>query len=305
MTVDRDPASPNYGAVYLAYNWLASARTGPGLRIIASGDFGATWQRLEVPKAPAPAGYPAAWRIDYRVRTGPDGSLYVAAYQADLRRWDSRNIFAQGGSANVDRLGFTVTRIQLDRGRGTFQSGPTVVATTLARNAYTIGGASVPGTDGSLIIHPSWQIGLDVDRVTGAVYLAIGDWLAAAPGRTPIGVIRVGRSDDGGRTWSWTTLAALAPIAGRAQSAWKPSIVARDGLLVDMFHGIGRTAGGRVTVGQYFAISRDGGQAFEATRQLDATRWDANALAGTPNAAGLRERADWTADGRVVWVWGG
>ncbi|MFH1474631.1 MAG: hypothetical protein ABIG85_02100, partial [Chloroflexota bacterium] len=43
VTVDRDPASPNYGAVYVVYNWLASRTAGPGMHVIASGDFGRTW----------------------------------------------------------------------------------------------------------------------------------------------------------------------------------------------------------------------------------------------------------------------
>jgi hypothetical protein len=63
ITVDRDPASPNYGAVYVVYNWLASRSRGPGMRVIASGDHGRTWHAtIEIPPARRPtsaAGMPA------------------------------------------------------------------------------------------------------------------------------------------------------------------------------------------------------------------------------------------------------
>ena len=35
IAVDRDPQSPNFGAVYVAYNWLGRSH-GPGFRLLAS-----------------------------------------------------------------------------------------------------------------------------------------------------------------------------------------------------------------------------------------------------------------------------
>jgi hypothetical protein len=51
ITVDRNPTSPNFGVVYIAYNWLANASKGPGLRVLASADYGKTWKPVEVPVA--------------------------------------------------------------------------------------------------------------------------------------------------------------------------------------------------------------------------------------------------------------
>ena len=115
IAVDREPTSPRHGAVYVVYNWLASRTAGPGMRVIASSDFGRTWRAtVDIPPAPRPAGCRASWRIGYRAATGPDGSLFVSGYQADLRRWDADRPFAKGGAANVCRLGVTVTRVRLD-----------------------------------------------------------------------------------------------------------------------------------------------------------------------------------------------
>lgn len=124
IAVDRDPASPNYGIVYAAYNWLADGARGPGFRLLASADFGATWSSTEVAPAPSPQGYGDWWRIAYRLRAAPDGGVYASWYQADLHRWDRQRIFSKGGPRNVGRLGVAVARIDFDRASKTFQVGP-------------------------------------------------------------------------------------------------------------------------------------------------------------------------------------
>jgi len=314
ITVDRDPASPNYGAVYVVYNWLASRTAGPGMHVIASGDFGRTWRAaVEIPPAPRPSGCAASWRIAYRARTAPDGSLYVSGYQADLRRWDASRIFSKGGSGNVCRLGFTVTRVRFDRAARMLTRGPTVMAVRVGRSAQAVYGAPAVGTAGTSI-DPQWCHGLDVDRATGTVYLAVANYAASAPVGTPRGVVRVGRSGDGGRTWTWRTLPAVtlpgsAASGGGLGSSFKPTVTARDGIVFVGFHVItdarsGTAGARRPVVGTYFAVSVDGGRTYAAPAPVTRTRWPAAALERGVNGPGLRERADFTADGHVFYVYG-
>jgi len=97
LTVDNNPASPNYGTVYAAYNWLRDPATGTGMHVLASSTYGRTWRAIEVPPAAAPAGYGDTWRIGYRVRAAPDGSVYVSGYQLNLRYWNVNSPFNTGG----------------------------------------------------------------------------------------------------------------------------------------------------------------------------------------------------------------
>ena len=75
LVVDTNPASPNYGAVYLAYNWPKDPTRGDGLHVVASGDYGRTFAETEIPKLPAPAGYRRrlAHRLQARDRAGRVG----------------------------------------------------------------------------------------------------------------------------------------------------------------------------------------------------------------------------------------
>jgi hypothetical protein len=56
LVVDTNPASPNYGVLYLAYNWPKDPARGDGLHVVASGDYGHTYADTEVPKLRAPSG---------------------------------------------------------------------------------------------------------------------------------------------------------------------------------------------------------------------------------------------------------
>jgi len=305
ITVDREPSSPNYGVVYVAYNWLADATKGPGLRVLASLDYGQTWRATEIAAANAPAGYPAAWRIDYRIRTAPDGGLYVAFYQANLRTWDSRHVFWKGRLANVGRVGFAVARIELDRSNASLAVRPAKVVASLARNAYTALDAATPGTIDNLT-DPTWSLGLDVDPGSGRVFLAIGDYQLAA---RPRGTVRVGRSDDDGLSWRWVVLPPLPDIDGLAQSSYRPNLATVDGQVFVGLRGItdvapGTRSGLRIpTVGEAYAVSLDGGQTFGEPRPISAGRWNAAALEPRTNGPGLRERADRTPDGRFVYAY--
>lgn len=314
LTVDRDPTSPNYGAVYVVYNWPRSRATGPGMRVIASADYGRTWRAaVEIPPARRAGECGASWRIAYRARTAPDGSLYVSAYQADLRRWDPDRIFSKGGSANVCRLGFSVTRVVFDRRRGTLTHGPTVMAARISRSAQAMYGAPAVGTPGPNV-DPQWCQGLDVDRATGMVYLAVADYVARPRTGRPRGVVRVGRSADGGHTWVWRTVAPVtlpgsARTGGGLGSSFKPTVAARDGVVFVGFHVItdrprGAAAVPHPVVGTYFAVSVDAGLTFTSPAPITSARWPAAALERGVNGPGLRERAEFTADGHVFYVYG-
>ena len=54
LAVDTNPASPNYGTVYLAYNWPKDPTQGDGFHVVASGDYGRTFADTEIPKLPRP-----------------------------------------------------------------------------------------------------------------------------------------------------------------------------------------------------------------------------------------------------------
>ena len=115
MVVDTNPASPNYGTLYLAYNWPKDPARGDGMHVIASGDYGHTYADTEIPKLAAPAGYGDAWRIGYKLATAPDGSAYVAGYQLDMKVWRSSSPFVKGSSSNIGRIAFGVARLAFDR----------------------------------------------------------------------------------------------------------------------------------------------------------------------------------------------
>jgi hypothetical protein len=324
ITVDRAASSPNRGAVYVVYNWRGNAALGPGIRLLASADFGRTWHSTEVGRAPAAAGYPVSWRIGARVRTGPDGSAYVAVFQADLRSWDPDRPFTKAGWGRIGRVGYAITRATFVRSTGRLKVGPTTLATALPLNAWTAWSAATPGTTDNLA-DPTWSLSLDVDQVTGRVLLAGGSYAVpatrksapATPGTAssatsprPNGSIRVGRSDDGGRTWRWAAVPSLPAVGGRPQSSFRPQIVARDGLVVVCLRGItdvpvGTNAGsGLPTLGVALTWSTDGGATFAAPRALSPARWRAASLAGSINGPGLRDRAELTADEGVVYVYG-
>ena len=58
------------------------------------------------------------------------------------------------------------------------------------------------------------------------------------------------------------------------------------------------------TMGTAYALSSDGGVTWVRPTPVNDVRWKAANLDGVVNGAGLRERAERTADGDVVWVYG-
>ena len=111
ISVDNWPGSPNFGTVYVAYNWLAGD-DGVGVSLMASRD-GTTWVHTDVPVTPL-AGYPYSWRIGYRISAAPNGTAYVSFYESSLKDWDSDDLFNEGGRSNIGRLGFEVALVHFD-----------------------------------------------------------------------------------------------------------------------------------------------------------------------------------------------
>jgi hypothetical protein len=302
IAVDRDPTSPNYGTVYVAYNWFPSGASAPGFHVLASTDFGNTWSATEVPVAARPRGYPDSWRIAYRLRTAPDGAVYASWFQADLRHWDRKNIFVRGGPANVGRLGVAVARLRFDRAKRTFAVAPSRIAATVPESVFTTSGGSAPGTGGAIRPDPIWQHGFDVDPQTGRLFVAVGTYGSSVGGK-PRGAIRVAASGDGGGTWSLTTLAAAPLVAGRRQSSFRPNLVAGPGYVLVTFRTLD-DVGTSATVGTAFTFSTDGGTTWRAPAPISATRWVARNVASVTNGMGLRERAERLANGDVFWAYG-
>lgn len=150
LAVDNWPASPNYGTVYVAYNWLPNDH-GPAVSILASRD-GSHWIHADMPSGTALPGYPYTWRIGYRVKAAPDGTAVVTFYQSSLKYWSKSDILNQGPWSNIGRLGFAATVVHFD-------------GTTLSADAP----GWVVDTD-----HPAaeWQSGLDIDD-SGRAWLAV------------------------------------------------------------------------------------------------------------------------------------
>jgi hypothetical protein len=303
ITADRNPASPGFGTVWVAYNYPLSGGRGSGVWVTASGDFGRTWSGTPVRRARAARDFGASWRFGYRIRTDPDGSAWVSWYQADLRRWNPADVFERGSAANVGRIGFAVARVRLDRGRAS--ASKPVMPVTLARNPWTLGDRPAPGTRSHTYVDPMWSHGLDVDPLTGHLYLAIGDFAQSGTDR-PAGSIRVGRSEDGGRTWSWSVLHAPPVTGGRPQSAFRPGIVARGGIVVVGMRTIDRVArrGATARIGAAWAVSTDGGRTFTRPAVIAGSRWGSAGLAAWINGPGTRDRLDIAADGTAVYAYG-
>ena len=245
IAVDTDPASPGYGRVWVAYNWLRDPVTGIGMRVLCSRDHGLTWSEVEVPPLAPPVGYPAAWRIGYRVAPAPDGSAYVSGSQLDLRTWSASFPYQKGGISNIGRIAFGVARVVLDRRARTLSRGPNVLVTTLPRTAWNLGWV-LQGVNVSLV-EPCWATGLVVDPGGRLFYAIAGD-----------GRIRILTSDDRGRSWRLSYLPTVPPANGRAQRSTRPDLVAGPGFVGVFLHTVD-ASGSAITYGSAAAFTFDRG----------------------------------------------
>jgi hypothetical protein len=302
IVVDRDPASPNHGVVYVAYNWLPRDADAPGFRLLASSDFGDSWDRADVDLAPQDGDEDEAWRIGYRLRPAPDGSLFASWYQVDLRRWDRANILAKGGPGNVGRLGVAMARVTFDRSSRRLDVGPSRMVATVRETAFTTTGASAPGTGGNIRPDPMWQHGFDVDPTTGRLYLAVAGY-GPSKGDGVRGDIRVGWSDDAGETWTFSMVPRAPNVDDRPQSSIRPNLVAGPGFVLVTFHTLDDAAS-RATIGASYALSTDGALTWQRPQAVTSERWRPEHLGGVINGVGLRERAERSAGGDVFWAYG-
>lgn len=137
LTVDNWRDSPNFGTVYVAYNWLPN-QYGPGVSVMASKD-GSNWVHAEVPLGPAPAGYPYAWRLGYRIEAAPDGTAYVSFYESSLKHWSSANIFNEGWGKNVGRRGYEISHVHFDGAKLVVDKPVFLVTTDIAETQFQSG----------------------------------------------------------------------------------------------------------------------------------------------------------------------
>ena len=275
ITVDTNVASPNFGVVYVAYNWLADAEAGPGLAVLASANGGRSWQIAQVARVGL-SGYPAAWRIDYRVRTAPDGSAYVAFYEEDMRQWNDHEPFASGGLDNVGRVGFAVAHLHYDRVAHSLTSDPAVWTITLAHNVYTVDASPASGTLNALRPDPKWQMGFDVDQSSGrrvpcGLRLRCHRCRRSCPRRHRRRLQRQRRRLALAHPFGLATQRRAAAI-GLQADAGGPRRSRLRGLPRVHRHGQGNQ-GLRATVGTYYAVSYDAGAEFTAPGPVTKARW--------------------------------
>jgi hypothetical protein len=289
MVVDTNPASPNYGVLYLAYNWPKDPARGDGLHVVASGDYGRTYAETEVPKLPAPTGYGDAWRIGYKLATAPDGSAYVAGYQLDMKTWLYSSPFWKGGYSNIGRIAFGVARLRFDRQARRLTHGRNHLATTLPRDAWNLGWTPALHGVNVGLAEPCWATGLVVDS-GGRIYYAV-----AGDGR-----IRILTSDDHGRTWQLRYLPRAPAANGRRQRSMRPDLVVGDGFVAVLFHTVD-AKGSRRTVGNAVAVTFDRGASWVGPHPINRHRWAVPPIIATYNGPGLRDRAVLLADGRTIY----
>jgi len=301
ITVDRNPSSPNYGTVYATLNTLTD-QFETAMPVRASTDFGKTWKTASVSALPDPGGYPFQYRNGYRLRTGPDGSLYASFCQVDRPAWNS---------GAFGRVSYGIARLRLNRALGTFTAGTPTMARQLSLNGYATEFLNAPGTSDHERLYVCWTHGIDVSQTTGRLYLALPDYVTNPGAGNPRGSIKLGRSDDNGQAWSWQTLPAIAAdSSGRQQSAHKPTLVLTGSKVFVGFHTLTdvplATTGidSSVRVGNAYIVSGDGGNSWGTPKLVSATSWGPDWLDLSKNGAGLRDRAELTAGGDVLWAYG-
>jgi hypothetical protein len=301
ITVDRNPSSPNYGTVYATMNTLTDQYE-PAMPVRASTDFGHHWQTASVSALNAPAGYPFRFRQGYRLRTAPDGGLYASFCEVDR---------GSATSGAYGRVGFGIARLRLNRSLGTFTAAAPVLATQDTISGYGLEFNNAPGTHDHERLYVCWTHGIDVNASTGRVYLAVADYTTSPAAGQPRGSIKLGRSDDSGQSWSFQRLPSIgADSSGRTQSAHKPTLVVRGSTVFVGFHVLTddpltiTSSDYSVTVGNAFIVSADGGSSWTSPRLITSSRWSPDWLDVTKNSAGLRDRAELTAAGRIFYGYG-
>ena len=289
ITVDTNLASPNYGAIYLAYNWPKDPNGGDGLRVIASRNFGRTWSETEIPKVTPPTGYGDAWRIGYKLTTAPDGAAYVAGYQLDMKHWSITCPFCKGGDPNVGRIAFGVSRLHLDRVTGrlthsTERPRDEAAGDRVEPRLHVVAQGRERG-----LAEPCWATGLVVDAKGRLYYAVAGD-----------GRIRIVDSDDRGRSWHTRYLPHAPGANGRSQLSMRPELVVGDGFLAVLFHTVDASGSSR-TAGNAVAVSFNRGSTWVGPKPVNGHRWGIGRIIARYNGPGLRDEATLLADGKTIY----
>jgi hypothetical protein len=290
VAVDRNLQSPDRGTVYVVYNWFRDGTAETQVAVLASSDFGNTWEHAGIaPLRTVDGKHPYRWRIGFGVVALPRGGAAVSFCQVDASDPDR---------AAVGRIAFGITMLSVDAKTGAITVGRSRLARTVHVNAFTIGTSAVPGSHDDDRLQPCWSHGLEVDRATGDVVLAIADYdSTAANGRASI---QVGASPDG-QTWSWTTVPRLALPDGRSSLPHWPTLAASGTALFLGFHLLAPTK--PPTVWDAWALSSDGGATWSDPTIIGTSGWDVDAVDHARNGAGLRDQAQATVDGLFVYAY--
>ncbi len=235
MAVDTDAASPTYGTLYVAYNWLPNA-AGPGLHVLAKPLHG-PWAQVEVP-AVGLAGYPAHDRIGYRL-VAVRGGVLVSFYEADLRQFIGEFDPRDSAPGNVGRQGFATAVITFDG---------TTLTVGRPRWATTVSGSN------AVYLEPQWQSQLAVESSGGITRR----WLVVESG----GRVRVGWSSNG-ISWSWTNMA----------TGFKPSLAVSSGANGGVVF-VGWHVLHEGQVQNEFSLSYDHGRTWSKPRLVSAATWE-------------------------------
>jgi hypothetical protein len=267
IAVDNSPASPDFGTVYVAYNWLMSASS-VGIEVLATRD-GVTWSHTEVPVRPFPE-YPFTWRFGYRLAVSPTGGAYLSFYEGDMATWNAADMWEIGKPSNTGRAGYAISRIGRSASGALSATAPVWVTDVRVST--------------SPVFDPECQSQLAVD-LDGGIWLVVSD--------RPViggGFVKVGHSTDGGTTWAWTKLT----VPGT--EGFKASLAISGRTVFVGWHAMEKSG----SVHTYFTTSVDGGLFFAPPEPVSASTFRMPSIV---NGTGLREAAA-VGSGFVYYAWG-
>ena len=282
IAVDRDPASPNYGTVYIGYNWLGAGRAGPDSgcsRLRTSAGHGRPRRSLRpvaarVPRLVADRVSPSTCTGRERVRDlvpgrpSPLGSARTSSRRAGRATW-------------VDWA--SRSRGSVRTGEKTFDVGRSRIAARVRETAFTTAGRKRVGHGREHPARPDVAHGFDVDPATGSLYLAV----AVRP--RPRSALRGERSRSAGATTAAGPGRSRAcprqGVGGRRQSSIRHNLVAGAGYVLVTFHTLDDVGWG-ATIGAAFAVSRDGGVTWRHPAQISRERWRAANLGASSTERG-------------------
>ena len=238
-TSDRNPASPFYGRVYVAWD------DGASLAFARTIDRGATWRGVGA----QPVGTPlAGGSFAPAISVGLDGAVYIV--------WIN---------------GATIHMVKSTDGGQTFSADTTIVSalTTLSSSLPAPGGfPELPGGKFRVLTLPA--------TATGGGHAVLVAW---ADYRDGVSRIYYRRSTDGGVTWLGPVSGQpLLPAwrTGADQHDFHPQLASRpSGEIACAFYEFGpKWAGAPSWINTMIAISHDGGATFSELERVSNVPWD-------------------------------